>query len=366
MSNKENEEEIVQIISLFRHGKRNSFINLDTNQTYSTDLCPETIPITIEKGKKFIKKYYNGINFPFNKNDFKCVISDSGRTIKTIIYRLLDYLPQKDFSKMLQEELKQYTLDNIPNTVYDPKIFTSYEYVDLVATKYCKDNELYKKIFPEVENAIKEKSEKALELYQKYFNHSVFIGKTYDFFKISFIYDFLNFIDPEVQKNFNEEQKIIKEVLNTLDANKKCIEICFSIKENHLCFSHQLICSYYNEMDKIRKNKEDKKKLAMYSGHDLYLHSLINFLGYKNKKNFGYLFDDEINFIIFKKKGNDKLYFRVDYNDENIDIPFIIGENKKECELNNIMEKIEKEYLIYTYEDIQDFCQLKNLDKLKV
>ena len=34
----------------------------------------------------------------------------------------------------------------------------------------------------------------------------------------------------------------------------------------------KLICSYYNEMDKIRKNKEDKKKVIMYSGHDLYLH----------------------------------------------------------------------------------------------
>ena len=31
----------------------------------------------------------------------------------------------------------------------------------------------------------------------------------------------------------------------------------------------------------------------MYSGHDLYLHCLINFLEIKDKKNFGYLFDDE-------------------------------------------------------------------------
>ena len=36
-------------------------------------------------------------------------------------------------------------------------------------------------------------------------------------------------------------------------------------------------------MDKIRKNKEDKKKLIMYSGHDLYLHCLINFLEIKDK-----------------------------------------------------------------------------------
>ena len=173
------------------------------------------------------------------------------------------------------------------------------------------------------------------------------------------------FIDPEIQKNFNEEQKIIKEVLDSLDANKRCIEICFSINEIHLCFSHQFISSYYYEMDKLRKNMDDKKRVIMYSGHDLYLHCLINFLGYKDKKKFGYLFDDEINFIIFKKKSNDKLFFRVDYNDEIIDIPFIKEGNKKECELDIVLDKIEKEYLIYSYDDIKDFCELKNLEKLR-
>jgi hypothetical protein len=359
------DEEIVQIISLFRHGKRNSFINLDTNETFLTDLCVESIPITIEKGRNFIKKYFPKEKFPFNKNDFKCVISDNGRTIKSIIYRLIDFLPKKEFSSMSTEELKKFTIDNIPNAVYEPKIFTSYEYCDRIAAESCKKNAEYKKIFQEVENAVKEKSEKALKLYQKYFNHPVFIGKSYDFFKISFIYDFLNFIDPEIQKNFNEEQKIIKEVLDSLDANKRCIEICFSINEIHLCFSHQFISSYYYEMDKLRKNMDDKKRVIMYSGHDLYLHCLINFLGYKDKKKFGYLFDDEINFIIFKKKSNDKLFFRVDYNDEIIDIPFIKEGNKKECELDIVLDKIEKEYLIYSYDDIKDFCELKNLEKLR-
>ena len=118
-------------------------------------------------------------------------------------------------------------------------------------------------------------------------------------------------------------------------------------------------------MDKIRKNKEDKKKIVFYSGHDLYLHCLINFLEIKDKKKFGYLFDDEINFIIFKKNGNEKLYFKATYNDEVIDIPISTLDNKKECELDTIMNKIEKKFLIYTYDDIMDFCKLKNLDKLK-
>ena len=50
-------EEIVQIITLFRLGKRNSFINLETNILYPTDLCPENIQTTTDKGRYFIKKY---------------------------------------------------------------------------------------------------------------------------------------------------------------------------------------------------------------------------------------------------------------------------------------------------------------------
>ena len=44
-----NGEEILQIINLFRHGKRNSFVDLETNEYFSTDLCPENIETTIEK-----------------------------------------------------------------------------------------------------------------------------------------------------------------------------------------------------------------------------------------------------------------------------------------------------------------------------
>ena len=358
-------EEILQIITLFRHGKRNSFINLDTNKIYSTDLCPENIQTTIEKGRQFIEKYFPLNNFPFNSKDFKCVISESIRTIKSIIYRLIDYLPKEDFNSMSQKDLKEYTIKNIPNTIYDDKIFKSFEYIDDIASKYSKENEEYKKIYEEVEKEISKQSNKVIELYNKYINHPSFKGKTYEFFKLSFVYDFLYFIDNEVQKNFNEEQKIIKKILGDLNANKRIIETCFSIKEINLCFSHQLICSYYNEMDKIRKNKEDKKKLIMYSGHDLYLHCLINFLEIKDKTKFEYLFDDEINFIIFKKNDNNKLYFRAEYNNDPIEIPFSTLENKKEIELDIIMEKIEKKFLIYNYDDIIDFCHLKNLEKLK-
>ena len=208
-----NKEEIVQIITLFRHGKRNSFLDLENNKLYPTDLCPENIQTTIDKGRKFIKKYFPSNSFPFNSKDFKCVISESIRTIKSIIYRLIDYLPKEDYMSMSEEKLKEFTIKHIPNTVYDSKIFKSFEYIDDLARVYSEPNEEYKNLYDEVEKELAKKSDKVLQLYHKYLNHPSFKGKTYEFFKLSFIYDFLYFIAPEVQQNFNEEQKIIKEVL---------------------------------------------------------------------------------------------------------------------------------------------------------
>jgi hypothetical protein len=151
-------DDILQVIGLFRHGKRNSFMNFETNQEYSTDLCEDSLITTINKGKKFINKYFNKFpTSPFNKKDFKCYISDSIRTIKSIIYRLIDFIPKEDFKSMNQKELKEYTLKNIPNTIYDDKIFKSYEYCDNIATKYCNENLEYKNLFIEVENEMKKK-----------------------------------------------------------------------------------------------------------------------------------------------------------------------------------------------------------------
>ena len=112
-------------------------------------------------------------------------------------------------------------------------------------------------------------------------------------------------------------------------------------------------------MDEIRKNSEKQKKIILFSAHDLYLNSLLNFLEIEDKSKFQYYFDDEINFIIFKKDIDEKLYLKVEYNDDLLDIPFSTFENKKECELDTLMEKIQKEYLIHNFEEIMDLCYLK-------
>ena len=147
--------------------------------------------------------------------------------------------------------------------------------------------------------------------------------------------------------------------MGKLNANKRMIDIDNANKNANLCFSHQLICNYYKEMDEIRKNSKKQKKIVLFSAHDLYLNSLLNFLEIEDKNKFQYNFDDEIYFIIFKKNNDSKLYLKVEYNDDLLEIPLSTLENKKECELDTIMDKIAKEFLIHNFDEIIDFCNLK-------
>ena len=351
-----NNEKIIQVISLFRHGRRNCFLNFDTNEFFSADLCPESLNITINKGKKFIEKYFSHFTSPFNSKDFKCFISDTIRTIKTIIYRLSDLIPNSDFKSMNQNELKDFTIKNIPNAVYDDKIFMSYIYCCLISAKYCNKDPNYINLFKEVEAEISKKSKKALELYKKYLDNPVLKGKEYEYFKLSYIYDFLFYSSKEIQEQFNEEQLIIKNIFGELDVGKRMNDIDLNNKNVNLCFSHQLMYNIYEEIQKMKNNSEEQKKIILFSAHDLYLISLLNFLEV-DKSKYKYDFDDEINFIIFKKKNDDKLYFRAEYNDEVLKIN---KDKQKECELDNILEKMKKEYLFCSYEDIKNFCEFRS------
>ena len=89
--------------------------------------------------------------------------------------------------------------------------------------------------------------------------------------------------------------------MGKLNANKRMIDIDNSNKNVNLCFSHLLICNYYKEMDEIRKNSKEQKKIVLFSAHDLYLNSLLIFLEIEDKNKFQYNFDDEINFIILRR-----------------------------------------------------------------
>ncbi|OUM61066.1 hypothetical protein PIROE2DRAFT_13019 [Piromyces sp. E2] len=341
-------EEIVQVISLFRHGKRYAFENLDTHDFIPSDLCEDGIDTTIAKGKQYVDKYFKAFSeSPFNDTDFKCFISDTARTIKTIIYRLSDFVPQVDLKHMKLDDLKEFTQKNIPNSIYDDNIFKSYVYSNDVAYKFFKSDPDFKYLLSEIESEIGNKSKKALELYESYYNQSLNKGL-------------------KIQQIFTEEHLIIKEAFEKLNANKRIMDVNFSHKKSLLCCIHQLISRYYEEMKKVKDNAPDKKKIVLFSAHDLYLTCLVQFLEVVDKRKYNYSFDDEINFVIFKKKDkpSNKLYVRFEYNDELMEVPFSSLKNKSECDLDTLLEKIEKEYVCYTFEEIKSLCDRKINDEL--
>jgi hypothetical protein len=258
---------------------------------------------------------------------------------------------------MKYQELKDFSIKNIPNVIYDDKIFKSYVYTDLIASKYCHKDPNYNALYDEVRNEISKRSKSALALFDNYLNSPCFKGQNLEYYNLCLVYDYLAFTQP--QEHFTEDQKIVKNVLIELNANKRLIDIHLENKNVQVCFTHQLISHFYEEMNKIKNNSEDKKKIILFSGHDLYLTCLCMFLEVDLKK-YSYDFDDEINFIIFKKKNDSKLYFKAEYNDELMDLPFDNLENKKICELDAILEKIKKDFLFTTYEEIMDICHMKS------
>jgi len=355
MSN--SDEEILQVISLFRHGKRNTFENLDTDEFLPNDLTEDGIEDIITKGKNFADRFFKCFpTSPFNDDDFKCYISDTPRTIKTIIYRFSDLVPQEDFKAMNQNELKGFTQRNFFNVVYDDKIFNSYIYANDISMKYFKTDPDYKKLCRELENEISQRSEAALKRYKGYLNLESDMMMDMENYKIIVLHDFLFNATPEIEQTFTEEHKIIKEVMEKYSANKRMIDINISNRNVHLCTIYQLIRFYYEEMKRIKENDQDKKKIVLFSGHDLYLAALVKFLGV-SKTTYMYDFNDEINFIIFKKNGSDKLYVRFEYNNELMEVPFSTMKDKKECELDTLLNRIQREYLRFNFQQIMDFCE---------
>lgn len=103
-------------------------MNLDISKRYPIDLCDDKIINTINKGNHFLNKYFN-IFFPssFNNNELKCYLNNTSRTIKSLIYRFFDFLPQEqDFKSMSQEQLKEFIIKNFSNEIFDDLMIKNY------------------------------------------------------------------------------------------------------------------------------------------------------------------------------------------------------------------------------------------------
>ena len=351
-------EDIQLVISLFRHGKRNSFINLNNFEYNETDLTEDGIKDIIEKGEKFINKYFSPMKeSPFNKQDFKVYISDTIRTIKSFLYKISPLLSEKNFENKTHKELKEYTLKNF-NTIYDEDLFNSYIYCDEIAAKYSYKSEEYNNFLKNIENKLLNKSQSTLNLYKKYCNCELFKGKPYDYYKLNFISDFLNYVNPEVQKNFTKEQKEMKEVFLEENSYKKIIDITLNNPNVYIPYLFQLIEVLKSEINKVLNNEKDKKKIIFLSAHDLYLGGFLIGLGLEHE-NFHYDFNDEINIVLFKKNNNN--FVRIEYNDIQLKLPF--GNNHYEVEVEKLMLLFNK-LSNFDYEKIMKFCKLEINDDL--
>ncbi len=351
-------KDIELVISLFRHGKRNSFINMNTSEYNDTDLTEDGLEETIKKGEHFIKKYFTPMKeSPFNKQDFKVYISDTIRTIKSFLYKISPLLTEKNFENKTQEELKDYTLKNF-NTIYDNDLFNSYIYCDEIAAKYSYKNKEYNEFLEKIEKKLLNKSQSTLDLYKKYCNSELFKGKPYDYYKLNFISDFLMFVYPEVQKNFTKEQIYMKEVFIEENSYKQIIDITLNNPNVYIPYLYRLIEVLKSEINKVINNDKDKKKIIFLSAHDLYLGGFLIGLGLEHDK-FNYEFNDEINIILFKK--NEKMFVKIEYNDTQLKLPFNNGNYESEVEkLIELFDKLTN----FDYDKIMKFCKLEIEDDL--
>jgi len=355
-----NDEEIIQILVIFRHGKRNSFVDLDTGNIYETDLIKENTNVTISKGKNFIEKYFQNKNFQeiFNEKNFKSFISNSIRTIKTFLFRVYDSLSEKDKNNFFDyslNNLKEICIKNY-NANFESKIFSSFEEANKIANYYTMKNSKYFELFEEIKKNLKKKSEKVLNLFLNYYNNEIYEKKELKYFSLCIIYDFLSFSLDEVKKKFKKEHFEILNVFNELNVNKKMMDLILQNPNVFTVYNYKLFEVIRNNLFGIEKNY---KKLIFFSGHDVYLCSFLNALKF-DVENKNYFFDDEIKIIVFKKKN--KIFVKFLYNDETLKINFDKNkENIFEIEIEKFVDYLNNNFLNkFTYQNIIDFCEFKN------
>ena len=294
------DKNIELIIILFRHGSRESYVNFKDNTYIEPDVIPESINITINKGKKFIEEYIkNPSNSSLNQKDFKGYISDSIRTIKTFLYRISPIIEKIiDFEKLDQKNLKEYTIKNF-NCHYDNVTFNALLYCTIIIRKFRVISKEYKNLVSNLKNEIKSKSEKALNLVNKYYTLTIFNDPSFDTLNLGAICDYLFYSNEKVKKTFSEEEKIIRDTLIKLEIEKKNFDYSFNDNKIKMCLTYKLMEIIRNEIKNVIEKKVDKKKLIIMSGHDTNLASLLIVLNLNNEGCY-YKFDDEIKFIIYK------------------------------------------------------------------
>ena len=356
-----NIENLKIVFSLFRHGERESLIDLNNNQYLTvSDLILEKIPEIKLKGEKFIRKYKTLFQKnPFSKENMSVYISNSPRTVKSFLYRMCSLIDKNNFEDMSFELLKEYSIEKF-NAIFENYMFNMHIYSGEVRSKLTSTNPKLKILYNDVEKELKNYSEESFQLYQSYMNSDFLTQSQVPFMRLYYIDDFMKNSKKEIKDNFTEAQKGIKICFEKVKEFKRLLTISTGNPNIYISFSYKIFKCIENEIEKILNDKNDIKNIIIFSGHDMNLAVLLESLNIDNR-NIEYECNDQIDIEVFDKGDSEKLFVRILYNYQILKLSF--NNNKEECELEIFLNEIKK-VTKYDFNEILDYCEGRKEEEL--
>ena len=357
-----NIENLKIVFSLYRHGERESLIDLNNYKyLHVSDLIIDKIPNIKAMGERFINKYKNLFKEnPFKKEKMLVYISKSARTLKSFLYRMSSLIEQNNFEDKSFDSLMEFSKEKF-NAIFEEYMFNMHIYSGNIRSKLTAENPKLRILFNDVEKALKEYSEESFKLYDHYMNCDFLTQSQVPYMRLYYIDDFIEYSTKEIKDNFTEAQKGIKVCMEKVDEFKRLLIISTENPNIYTSFSYKIFKCIENEIEKISQNQNNKKNIVIFSGHDMNLAVFLEALKIDNK-DIEYECNDQIDIEIYSKNDNDKeLFVRILYNYKNVKLPF--GNNQEECPLQNFLEETKK-INQFDFKDILDYCEGRRKEEL--
>ena len=345
-----NIENLKIVFSLYRHGERESLIDLNNYKyLHVSDLIIDKIPNIKAMGERFINKYKNLFKEnPFKKEKMLVYISKSARTLKSFLYRMSSLIEQNNFEDKSFDSLMEFSKEKF-NAIFEEYMFNMHIYSGNIRSKLTAENPKLRILFNDVEKALKEYSEESFKLYDHYMNCDFLTQSQVPYMRLYYIDDFIEYSTKEIKDNFTEAQKGIKICFDKVEEFKRLLTISTGNPNIYISFSYKI----FKCIENVLNDKNDIKNIIFFSGHDMNLAVILESLKIDNS-NIQFECNDQIDIEVFDKGDNKKLFVRLLYNYQNLKLPF--NNNKEECELEIFLNEIKK-ITQYDFNDILDYCE---------